>query len=110
MDFALTEKGATATAEYFLGVYSGAVGFYRSEVPSKSGFYTLGANKAYLSSDAEARGFAIMWDENETTGVNEVIGKMSEVTDGAIYDLQGRKVANPSRGMYIINGRVVVVK
>ena len=28
----------------------------------------------------------------------------------AIYDLQGRKVANPTKGIYIINGRKVVVK
>lgn len=108
-DFALSGTPA-ATAEYFLGKKNGVLGFYHSAVESKEGFYTLGANKAYLSSSAGARGFAIMWDENETTGVNEVIGKMSEVTDGAIYDLQGRKVANPSRGMYIINGRKVVVK
>lgn len=106
-DFALTDG---ATAEYFLGKKNGVLGFYHSGVVSKTDYYTLGANKAYLSSGAGARGFAIMWDENETTGVNEVIGKMSEVTDGAIYDLQGRKVANPSRGMYIVNGRKVVVK
>jgi hypothetical protein len=35
---------------------------------------------------------------------------MSEATDGAVYDLQGRKVANPSRGLYIINGHKVVIK
>lgn len=109
MDFALSGTPA-ATAEYFLGKKNGVLGFYHSGIASKEGFYTLGANKAYLSSSAGARGFAIMWDENETTGVNEVIGKMSEVTDGAIYDLQGRKVANPSRGMYIINGRKIVIK
>jgi len=109
-DFALSGTPA-ATAEYFLGKKDGVLGFYHSGVDNASGSYRLGANKAYLAADpSSARGYEIMWDESETTGVNEVIGKMSEVTDGAIYDLQGRKVANPSRGMYIINGRVVVVK
>ena len=28
----------------------------------------------------------------------------------AIYDLQGRKVANPSNGIYIIDGTKVLVK
>lgn len=80
------------------------------------GFYTFtGANlsgfKTYLPEPTSgARALKIIFDDSETTGVNEVIGKMSEVTDGAIYDLQGRKVANPSRGMYIINGHKVVVK
>ena len=32
------------------------------------------------------------------------------VNDGAIYDLQGRKVENPSKGIYIINGKKVLVK
>ena len=30
--------------------------------------------------------------------------------DGAIYDLQGRKVANPRKGIYIKNGRKVLIK
>lgn len=32
------------------------------------------------------------------------------VNDGAIYDLQGRKVENPSKGIYIIDGKKVLVK
>lgn len=28
----------------------------------------------------------------------------------AVYDLQGRRVANPSRGLYILNGRKILVK
>lgn len=27
-----------------------------------------------------------------------------------IYDLQGRKVANPTKGIYIINGKKVLIK
>ena len=30
--------------------------------------------------------------------------------EGAIYDLQGRRVAKPARGLYIINGKKVMVK
>ena len=106
-DFALT---AGATAEYFLGKKAGVMGFYHSGIASKEGYYTLGANKAYLTSDQSARGYAIKWDDSETTGINDVIGKMSDVRDGAYYDLQGRKVAKPSRGLYIINGHKVVIK
>ncbi len=27
-----------------------------------------------------------------------------------IYDLQGRRVENPTKGIYIVNGRKVVIK
>ena len=75
---------------------------------------TLGGFKAYMNltdvTGGEAKGLRFIFEDSETTGVNEVIGKMSEATDGAVYDLQGRKVANPSRGLYIINGHKVVIK
>ena len=28
----------------------------------------------------------------------------------AVYDLQGRKIANPTKGIYIINGKKMLVK
>jgi hypothetical protein len=28
----------------------------------------------------------------------------------AIYDLQGRRVSNPTKGLYIVNGKKVIVK
>ncbi len=106
-DFALA---AGATADYFLGVYSGAVGFYRVGVESKSGYYTLGANKAYLPASAEARGFAINWDD-EVTGIGDAT-QLKQKTESRkqVFDLQGRRVENPQRGLYIVNGRKVVVK
>ena len=32
------------------------------------------------------------------------------VNDGAIYDLQGRKVENPIKGIYIMNGKKIMIK
>jgi hypothetical protein len=42
------------------------------------------------------------------TGIDEVKGESGEVK--AIYDLQGRKVAEPVKGIYIIDGKKVLVK
>ena len=42
------------------------------------------------------------------TGVDEVKAEGGKVK--AIYDLQGRKVVNPSNGIYIINGKKIFVK
>ena len=42
------------------------------------------------------------------TGVEEVETDNGEVK--AIYDLQGRKVVNPTNGIYVVNGKKVLVK
>jgi len=49
-------------------------------------------------------------EENETTGINSIDNGQLIMDNGAAYDLQGRKVQNPKRGMYIINGKKVVIK
>jgi len=78
-----------------------------------AGFYklssggTIGANKAYLVSGAGAPEF-FGFDGN-TTSINEVRGKMEDVS-GEYYDLQGRRVSQPTKGLYIVNGKKVVIK
>lgn len=44
------------------------------------------------------------------TDVNEVKVTTHETADGAYYNLQGQRVDNPSPGIYIHNGKKVVVK
>ena len=43
-----------------------------------------------------------------TSDINEVKGENGEAT--TIYDLQGRKVETPAKGIYIINGKKTLVK
>jgi hypothetical protein len=77
------------------------------------GFYTYTTNSApagiiYLSSINAAREFlGFDFDDNETTGVNEV---KSPNVAGEFFDLSGRKVAQPTKGLYIVNGKKVVIK
>lgn len=71
------------------------------------------ANKAYFEVDGDdnvqAREWSIVFEGDETTGINTVLG--SEFTvNGEYYDLQGRRVAQPTKGLYIVNGRKVVIK
>ena len=42
------------------------------------------------------------------TGITEVRGENGDIK--TVYDLQGRKVESPSRGIYIVNGKKVFVK
>lgn len=91
------------------GTTSNTLGFYLAPAGGK-----LAANKAYLpyrpaAAGARVNGFAIQWDD-ETTGIRSIDNGKQSVKNGAIYDLSGRRVENPQRGLYIVNGRVVVVK
>lgn len=70
---------------------------------------TVPAGKAYLlASDvpAEARALDFAFD-NETTGINTVT---REIQDGEFYNLNGQRVAVPTKGLYIVNGKKVIVK
>ena len=46
---------------------------------------------------------------DEATGINNIKSNMDEAR-GKVFDLQGRKVAKPTKGLYLVNGCVVVVK
>lgn len=77
-------------------------------------FHLLGKNKAYLETDtnlAPSSGARIdlIFDDEETTGISTTLVN-NEKMDNNYYDLQGRKVANPTRGLYIVNGKKVVIK
>ena len=47
--------------------------------------------------------------EDETDGILLINGNEQNKNDN-IYDIQGRKVENPTKGIYIVNGKKVVVK
>jgi len=70
---------------------------------------TIPAGKAYLlaSSITSAPELNIDFGGN-ATGINEV--KDSQFMVNGYYDLQGRKVAQPTKGLYIVNGKKVVIK
>lgn len=52
---------------------------------------------------------AVRFPKSSATGIGEITGKANAVP-GAIYDLQGRRVDNPQHGIYIKDGRKVVIK
>jgi len=70
---------------------------------------TIAAGKAYLKiakNNAPAM-FNVVF-ANETTGINNV--NRETITNNRYFDLQGRKVANPTKGLYIVNGKKVIIK
>ncbi|MBQ7647826.1 MAG: hypothetical protein IJS92_01965 [Paludibacteraceae bacterium] len=98
---------------YVLNAKTGTgAGFYKL---SSSG--TIGANKAYLtySGGAGAREFFLF---DEATGIE--MPTVEDNADAVVYDLQGRRVQNPAKGVYIVrsaegrlqgkNGKKTVIK
>lgn len=97
------------------------LGFYLSSSNGTSLKATPG--KAYLqvsenaakdpSSAALARSF-VFGSGNETTGIEEITIMGTDVqrhgTIEGIFDLQGRKIVNPTKGIYIKNNKKVVIK
>ena len=47
-----------------------------------------------------------------TTGIfeNEALRMKNEESATAVFDLQGRRVTQPTKGLYIVNGRNVLIK
>ena len=97
-----------------LGFYLGVVGDSKDGPQLKA---TPG--KAYLevakdaatdqSTSKLALGFAFPDNDDETvTGISGVTVSDRIQTSDRIYDLQGRPVVNPTKGVYIRNGRKVV--
>ena len=81
------------------------VGFYQL---SANG--TLGANKAYLEyNGSNARAFFSFGFDDETSGI-ENTSSTDDTNRGEVYDLQGRQVKQPARGLYIKSGKKVVIK
>ncbi len=76
----------------------------------KGGYIRCSANKIYMRvQENNAQNAFSMRFAGATTGVDEVTGENGEVK--AIYDMQGRKLTEITMpGMYIVNGKKVMVK
>ena len=69
------------------------------------------AGKAYLNVQESGEAPQFIGFGGDTTGINEELRvKSEEFATAQYYDLQGRHVAQPTKGLYIVNGKKVVVK
>ena len=75
----------------------------------KSSGGTLAAGKAYLVMSGTLAPELGVGFEGGITGINNVKGSEFNANDN-IYNLNGQRVANPTKGLYIVNGKKVIVK
>lgn len=73
-------------------------------VPGFSAHYAVAADAVV----AEGK-YKVVSEDKKTTGISEVVAG-GENGAKVIYDLQGRRVANASKGIFIINGVKTLVK
>ena len=76
---------------------------------------TINANRCWLEIEKDLAGGAqaaprrtIVFGGDNATGINTV--NVANQKNAEIFDLQGRKVSKAQKGLYIINGKKVVVK
>lgn len=85
---------------------SPSLGFYQNENE-----FAVGANTAYIPvaklpvPASGARAFFLL---DPATGISTI--NSNEQKGNSYFDLQGRSVKNPTKGLYIINGKKVMVK
>lgn len=88
---------------YVLAVQGGQAGF----APLKSG-KTLSEGKAYLKMENAGAKIAFVID-GEATDIRSIENTV-DFSNGDWYNLQGVKVTSPQKGIYIHNGKKVVIK
>lgn len=109
-----TISTATAlTGNYFaISPFDGANNYVLGTDGSKVGFFhwtgtTLKANRAYIAgAESSAKGYYLSF---ETDGIDDAV-VVNDRFNSDIYNLHGQKVNRAQKGVFIVNGKKVVIK
>ncbi|MBO4612107.1 MAG: InlB B-repeat-containing protein [Bacteroidaceae bacterium] len=92
---------------YILANGSAGVGFYKAV----DGKY-LAANRAYLSTATPAAAASVKeflgFTDDDTDAISQI--ENETMRNEAIYDLSGRRIQKPTKGLYIVNGKKYIKK
>ncbi len=78
-------------------------------IDRSQGEVTIPAGKAFLMLDnpSAARELRVVFAGEEATGINAIA---AEKNAESIYNMKGQRVSAPAKGLYIVNGKKVVMK
>jgi hypothetical protein len=94
-------RPASDYSVFILGTRDDETGFY----PLSAEKNTIGGHKSYLEIRApQAARLSIVWDDIET-GIFETEGGEQ---NAEIYDLTGRRLDKPAKGVNVIGGKLVI--
>ena len=100
-DEAVAYEAGEGKYNYILNVVNNQLGFY------KAAGKTVAKNRAYLQTSIAASRIDMNFDE-EVTGIKLV--ETSKSNNEGYYNLAGQRVAQPTKGLYLVNGRKVIIK
>ncbi len=110
-EFLINASGAKFDAEDNTTYYA----MMKDSSPLKFGTFAPGtlafpATKAYLkvSGNSDAKALTAFFGD-DVTGISQVENAVQK-TDGAVYNIAGQRVSKPTKGLYIVNGKKVVIK
>ncbi len=100
----------STAGDYHVGMTSSGIGFVKTPASA-----TVNGNYVYipagnLSDELGAADELPLIHRSNTTSIVEVNGEPAVPAMNVIYDLQGRRLSAPVKGINIINGRKVLVK
>lgn len=94
------DQAVAGDKDYFLGKANGKVGFYHWNGTK------LKANRAYIeNTTSNVKGFVIDFDSADA-----IRSLFENAEDSDIYDLSGRRISQPKHGIFIVNGKKIIVK
>lgn len=106
----LLQGSATDTevtgAGYVLSTVNSVTGFYAAKLTD--GKFQNNAGKAYLPASAVTAGARFLsFDFGTETAIENIEGA-EDAANTVVYDLSGRRVQKTQKGLYIVNGKVVI--
>lgn len=97
-----TEEGYT---NYILSMVNNEIGFYKV---NSAGSWVNGGTaylKVYTGTESARTSFPLV--DEAATSIESIHASQN---DGSIFNLAGQQVAQPTKGLYIVNGKKVIIK
>ena len=105
--FVRGNDAAVATSEggnynWILSKKGDVVGFYQANEN------IVAKNRAYLQTSTASARISLDFDDEDVTAISNV--NRETITNNGYFNLAGQRVAQPTKGLYIVNGKKVVIK
>ncbi len=103
-----TDDEKSANNIYLLGKQDNALCF---RLMKSEGTQTIGAHKAYIQLDNASQAASLQINfGGDVTNINNASVDEANAKANTYYDLSGRRVMRPQHGLYIVNGKKVIIK
>lgn len=106
-----TAVSVDATANAYIFTKEGDVAFF-GRLATETAARNIAAYKAYLNvpNTGHAARLSLNFDNGNVTGIDKIANTRPTTSQGATYDLTGRRVLHLQRGLYISNGKKIIIK